>query len=63
MDGFKKYVGAIIGVLIGVLFVVFDVTQFVLAILIIIGFGFLGYYFQKNKEKVKEKLKYFIDKM
>ena len=55
--------GAIIGVIIGILLVAFRVWEFLIAVVTIVGPGWLGAYVQKNKETIKEKLKNFIDKI
>ena len=59
----KRNIGAIIGVLIGIIFVICGLSYFILNLAIMIGFGFFGKYFQKNKETIKEKLKNWIDKI
>ena len=57
-----KYKGAIIGGLITILFIATGFYKLVFWILLI-GLGIWGgNYIQKNKEKVKENLKRFIDK-
>ena len=63
MENFKNYIGAIIGVIIGILLVAFRVWEFLIAVVTIVGLGWLGAYVQKNKETIKEKLKNFIDKI
>lgn len=63
MDNFKNYLGAIIGAVIGLLLVILRVWEFILSIAIIVGFGMLGAYVQRNKSSIKEKLKNFIDKI
>ena len=63
MEKWKDYIGAFIGIVVGILFVVFGLWYPVLIIAIICGFAWLGNYVQKNKSDIKEKLKNFIDKM
>lgn len=59
----SKYRGAIIGVVIAIICIIFNLHKVLLAILVIVGGGILGNYIQHNKELVKEKLKAFIDKL
>ena len=63
MDKIKDYIGCIIGIIVGILFVVFGLWYPVLIIAIIAGFAWLGNYAQKNKDDIKVKLKNFIDKI
>ncbi|MBQ9267091.1 MAG: hypothetical protein IJ217_02260 [Clostridia bacterium] len=63
MEKIKEWIGAIIGVIVGILFVVFGLWYPALVIGIIVGFAYLGNYAQKNKGELKEKLKNFIDKI
>lgn len=71
MDGFtifwKKYGGAVIGLIVGILLAIFIVfTNFykvLFALALIIVCIWLGGYIQRNKESVKEKTKNFIDKL
>lgn len=65
-DDFKKFCidhkGAIVGGLIAVI-IAFTALRYVLMVLLIIGAGiWVGNYVHKNKEKVKDALKNFIDK-
>lgn len=59
----KIYAGAIIGALIGIILVAFNVVKIIMGIVIIIGMAALGAYIQRNKVVVKDKLKRFIDKI
>lgn len=59
---FSNYGGFIIGVLIGIIVVAFGIIDVIVGIAIVVGFGLLGSYIQKNKSKVKEKLKNLIEK-
>ena len=57
-----KYRGAVIGGLVALVLVAFR-AHFLLIAIAVIGAGiFVGNYVQNNKELVKNKLKYFIDK-
>ena len=58
-----KYIGMIIGIIIALLLIGFNMVYAVECIIIIVAFAWLGKYIQKNKDKVKEKLKGYIDKM
>ena len=53
----------VIGLIIGVIVVICKFTYFFVNLAVMIGFGFLGMYVQRNKSKVKETLKNIIDKM
>ncbi len=63
MENFKNYIGAIIGLIVGIVLVACRVLGVVIAILTIVGCAWLGNYVQKNKESLKENLKKFIDKI
>ena len=63
MDSLREYIGAIVGIVVGIVFVVFGLWYPVLIIGIIVAFAFLGNYAQKNKAELKEKIKNFIDKI
>ena len=59
----KKYKYPIIGGIIALLLLVTDLFQ-VLKVIVVIVLGiYLGFYVQKNKETIKEKLRKLIDKM
>ena len=58
-----RNLGFIIGLIIGVIVVICEFTYFFVNLAVMIGFGFLGMYVQRNKSKVKETLKNIIDKM
>ena len=62
VEFFKKYIGFIIGVLVGIILLSCGLVNFIIWIGIIIGFGYLGMYIQNNKIKVKETLKNLIEK-
>ncbi len=58
-----KYLGVIIGIIIGCLVVAFKLAYFVLCVLVIGLFGWLGYCVQNNKTTVKRTLKRGIDRV
>ncbi len=61
-DFVDKYMGMIIGVLIAILIIALGAIYVVECVALIVAFGWLGKYVQKNKDTVKEKLKTIIDK-
>lgn len=63
LEFFSRNLGFIIGLIIGVIVVICKFTYFFVNLAVMIGFGFLGMYVQRNKSKVKETLKNIIDKM
>ena len=63
VEFFKRNLGALIGLVIGIVMVVCGLSYFVVNLSIMIGFALLGRYFQYHKEAVKEKLKLWIDKI
>lgn len=58
----KDFGGFILGSLIGILVIWLNIIDAIVAILVVLVFGFLGSYIQKNKMKVKEVLKNLIEK-
>ncbi len=58
----KDFGGFIIGSLIGILVICLNIIDTIVAILVVLAFGFFGSYVQKNKMKVKEVLKNLIEK-
>ena len=59
-----KYGGMIIGILIGLVVLNFSFLYEFFKFILVIGVcAWLGNYFQKNKEKVKNTLRNLIDKM
>lgn len=60
---FSKNIGAIIGIIIGLLLSCTGLYRAVLVILSIIGGAYIGKYVQYNKEELKEKTKDFIDRL
>ena len=67
MDDFKKFMsqygGMIIGILVAIVLLLTKLYLLIIAIILIVICGYAGFYFQHNKESVKEKLKNFIDKL
>lgn len=66
MNKFSEFLsnnlGFVVGVVIGLLAIVFKITDFIINLIIVLAFGFLCEYIQKNKAKVKTTLKNLIDK-
>jgi len=60
---FIRYSGAIIGGLIALILLILKIYLVLIWILVIILGIFVGNYIQRNKEFVKDKLRYFIDRM
>lgn len=58
-----KYRGAIIGGLIAILALILNLHKVMIWILIVVGGIIIGNYVQHNKEIVKDKLKFYIDKL
>ncbi|MBR3152012.1 MAG: DUF2273 domain-containing protein [Clostridia bacterium] len=59
----KKYKYPIIGGIVAILLLTTDLFQ-VVKVIVVIALGiYLGFYVQKNKETIKEKLRKLIDKM
>lgn len=58
----KEFGGFIIGSLIGIIFIMCGIVDLIVSILIVLLFGYLGAYVQRNKLKVKEVLKNLIEK-
>jgi uncharacterized membrane protein len=67
MDDFKsfmsQYGGMILGIIIAILLLLTKFYELIIAIVLIAVCGYAGYYFQHNKNSVKDKLKNFIDKL
>lgn len=67
MEDFKNFLihyrYQIIGALIAILLLCTGIYKIVIAILVICAGVYAGYYFGKNKEQIKEKLKNLIDRM
>lgn len=60
---FNKNIGAIVGVIIGLILSCTQLYRFVIVVVAMIAGGFIGKYVQYNKESLKEKTKEFIDKL
>jgi len=60
---FIRYSGAMIGGAIALLFLILRLHLLVLWIAVIVFGIFIGNYVQRNRESVKDKLKYYIDKL
>lgn len=58
-----KYRGAIIGGLVAILALILNLHKIMIWVLIVIAGILIGNYIQHNKEMVKEKLKFYIDKL
>jgi len=63
IESLKNNLGLIVGVIIGCLVIVLGLGYIFINILILLAFGALGNYVQKNKQKVKTTLKNMIDKI
>ena len=59
----NKYRGAIIGIILAIIFIALGIYKVIISAILIIAFGYLGNYIQANKYSVKEKIKNFIDKI
>ena len=57
-----EYKGALIGIVVALLFIATGLSRLLIGILVIVAGAFLGNYIQKNKKDVKRSLKEFIDK-
>ncbi len=60
---FSKNLGAIIGFIIGIILACTQLYRAVLIIVAAVGGAFIGKYVQYNKQKVKDILKNFIDRL
>ena len=67
MDDFKEFMsqygGMIIGILVAIVLLLTRFYELIIAIILIAVCGYAGYYFQHNKDNVKDKLKNFIDRL
>ena len=59
----SEFGGELIGAIIAILILCTGLYKLIVGIILIVLGMFLGNYIQKNKYEVKEKLKYFIDRM
>lgn len=57
-----RYLGMIIGIIIALLIIAFNLVFEFECLALIVVCAWLGYYIQKNKPDVKERLKRWIDK-
>lgn len=66
MDNFKDFIieyrGAIIGAIVAILVLIFQIHKFVIGCLIILVGILAGNYIQRNKETVKEKIRKILDR-
>ena len=62
-DFIMKYRGAIVGGVIALIALLFNLHKVLIWLLIIIAGIVIGNYIQHNKEIVKEKIKSYIDKL
>ena len=58
-----KNLGAIIGIIVGLILACTRLYRVVIVIMAVVGGGMLGKYLQYNKEEAKDKMKKFIDKL
>lgn len=58
-----KNLGAIIGIIIGLILACTRLYRVVIVIMAVVGGAYLGKYIQYNKEEAKDKVKKFIDKL
>ena len=67
MESLKKivtqYKGAIIGIIIAILILITRLHDLILAIMLLILCAIIGNYVQQNKEKVKNVIRGFLDKV
>lgn len=67
MSDFKefmsKYGGMIVGILVAIVLLLTKFYLLIISIILIVVCGYAGYYFQHNKDSVKDKLKNFIDRL
>ena len=59
----SKYWGGVIGGVIALILACTGIYRIIIGIVLIFIGIWAGNYFQHNKSKVKEKIKYFVDKM
>ena len=67
MENLKKFVvqykGAIIGIVVAILILITRLHDLILAIMLLVLCAFIGNYIQQNKEKVKNVIRGFLDKV
>ena len=61
-DFLIEYRGAIIGGIIAIILLIFQIYKFLVGCLIILAGIFVGNYVQRNKEEVKEKIQKILDR-
>ena len=59
----ERIIWAVVGAIVAILLIAFELAWPVICVSLVIGFAILGSWLCKNKSKVKEKLKAFIDKI
>ena len=57
-----KYAGIIIGALVGIILIATKLTYWILNLIIIVCFAYLGKYIQENRTELKEKVKKIVEK-
>lgn len=62
VNSLRDNLGLIIGIIIGAIIVILRITEFFINLTIMIGFGLIGKYIQKNKYRIKEVLKNLLDR-
>ena len=60
---FIKNLGAIIGIIVGLILACTNLYRVVIVIMAVAGGAYIGKYIQYNKEEAKDKMKKFIDKL
>lgn len=60
---FIKNLGAIIGIIVGLILACTNLYRVVIVIMAVVGGAYIGKYIQYNKEEAKDKMKKFIDKL
>lgn len=60
---FTNNLGAIIGIIIGLVLACTKLYRLVIVVLAVLGGAYIGKYLQYNKEEAKDKMKKFIDRL
>lgn len=67
MEKFLQFISdyryPIIGFVIAILLIATGIYKLIIPMALIIGGIYIGFYFQKNKDELKEKIKDFVDKL
>ena len=67
MEDFKKFMsqygGMIIGIIVAIVLLLTRFYLLIIGIILIAVCGYAGHYIQHNKDNVKERFKYFIDRL